>query len=107
MANGPHSRGYPKFCRWAASDDDFFVLRIFGSTSARLAMHLQDQIVEQENALKNADEKAIRDGLDSGTFRNDQLSERAERMSKLLPMIERYRMRLTTLYISSWLRHPY
>lgn len=83
-------RGYPKFCRWVASDDDFFVMRIFGSTSARLAMYLQDQIVEQEKALKDADERAMQDGLDSGTFRNDQQSERVEKMSKLLPMIERY-----------------
>lgn len=107
MADSPHSRGYPKFCRWVASDDDFFVMRIFGSTSARLAMYLQDQIVEQEKALKDADERAMQDGLDSGTFRNDQQSERVEKMSKLLPMIERYRMGLTLLYVVSWLRHPY
>ena len=97
MTDSPHSRGYPKFCRWVASDDDFFVLRIFGSTSARLAMYLQDQIVQQEKALKDADERAIRDGLDSGTFRNDEQSERAEITTKLLGMIERYRMRLTTI----------
>ena len=107
MANSPHSRGYPKFCRWVASDDDFFVMRIFGSTSARLAMYLQDQIVEQEKALKNADEEAIRKGLDSGTFRNDLQPERAERITKLLPMIERYRLRPTTLYALSWLKHPH
>ena len=107
MANSPHSRGYPKFSKWVASDDDFFVMRIFGSTSARLAMFLQDQIVEQEKALKNADERAIRDGLDSGTFRNDQQPERGEEMRKLLPMIERYRLRPTTLYALSWLKHPY
>lgn len=107
MANGLHSRGYPKFCRWVASDDDFFVMRIFGSTSARLALLLQDQIVEQEQALKDADKRAIRDGLDNGTFRNDQQSERAEITTKLLPMIERYRMLPTTLHALSWLRHPY
>ena len=73
-------------------------MRIFGSTSARLAMYLQDQIVEQEKALKDADEKAIRNCLDSGTFRKDRQSERAEITTKLLPMMERYRMRLTTLY---------
>ena len=99
MVNSPHSRGYPKFCRWVASDDDFFVLRIFGSTSARLAMYLQDQIVEQEKALKDADERAIQDGLDSGTFRKDRQKERVEITKELLPMIERYRMRLTTVYV--------
>ena len=97
MVNSFHSRGYPKFCRWAASDDDFFVLRIFGSTSARLALYLQDQIVEQEKALKDADEKAIRDSRNSGTFRRDRQVERVVIMDKLLPMIERYRMGPTTV----------
>ena len=54
--------------------------------------------MEQEKALKDADERAIRDGLDSGTFRNDIQSERAEITTRLLPMIERYRMRPTILY---------
>ena len=63
--------------------------------------------MEQEKALKDADEEAIREGLDSGTFRNDQQSERVERIAKLLPMIERYRLRPTTLYALSWLKHPY
>ena len=76
-------------------------MRIFGSTSARLALYLQDQIVEQEKALKDADERAIRDGLDSGSFRNDQQPERAEITTKLLPMIERYRMRPNILYTLS------
>lgn len=101
-----HSRGYPKFCKWAASDDDFFVLRIFGTTSARLALYLQDQIVYLEKALKDADEKAIQDCRDSGSFRKDQQSERVEIMNRLLPMIERYRMRPNGLTFI-WLRHPY
>ena len=107
MAKSLHSRGYQKFCKWIASDDDFFVMRIFGSTSARLALYLQDQIVEQEKALKNTDERAMLDGLDSGTFRKDRQPERAEIIIKLLPMIERYRMRPTTLYASNCLRRPY
>ena len=107
MANSFQSRGYPKFCRWVASDDDFFMMRIFGSTSARLAMSLQDQIVEQEKALKDADQRAIEDGLDSGTFRNDRQSERAEITAKLLPMVERYRMLPTKQFAFGWLRHPY
>ena len=106
MANGISSRGYPKFCKWAASDDDFFVLRIFGSTSARLVLYLQDQIMEQEKALKDADEKAIRDCRNSGTFRKDRQEERMEILKKLLPMIERYRMRPTTRALA-WLKHSY
>ena len=106
MANSFSSRGYPKFCEWAASADDFFVMRIFGSTSARLAMYLQDQIVEQEKVLKDADERAIEQGLDSGTFRNDRQSERAEIIAKLLLMIEKYRMRSTMIALI-WRRHLY
>ena len=105
MANSFHSRGYPKFCRWAASDDDFFVMRIFGSTSARLALYLQDQIVEQENALKDADEKAIRDCRNSGSFRKDRQLERVEIIQKLLPLIERYRTGHTIVALI-WLRRP-
>ncbi len=83
MADSLHSRGYPEFCRLVASDDDSFVMRTFRITSARLALYLQDQIVEQEKALKDADERAIQDGLNSGTFRKDRQSERTEITTKL------------------------
>ena len=62
--------------------------------------------MEQEKALKDADEKAIRDCRNSGSFRKDRQEERVEITKKLLPMIERYRMRPIAIALT-WLRHPY
>ena len=81
------------------------MLRIFGSTSARVALYLQDQIVFQEEALKDADKKAIQDGRNSGSFRTDKQAERVEIVNRLLHLTERYRMWPTTLTLL-WLRHP-
>ncbi|KAL2050846.1 hypothetical protein ABVK25_008907 [Lepraria finkii] len=85
-------RGYRTFCRWLASDDDFFVLRRFGSSSARVALFLQDQVVETEHALMNedAEAEAVEEGVDNGTFRRDLRPERLRILGDLLSQLERY-----------------
>ena len=87
-----YSRGYPAFSKWLASDNDFFVLRRFGTSSARVALYLQDQIVQGEDWLKAEDQQAMEEGQNSGTFRRDRRRRNDHIVQTLLPLIERYRM---------------
>ena len=59
----------------------------------------------QEEALKDADKKAIQDGRNSGSFRTDKQAERVEIVNRLLHLTERYRMWSITLTLL-WLRNP-
>jgi hypothetical protein len=43
--------GHKVFSRWIASDQTFFVMRRFGALNARVALSLQDEIVELEANL--------------------------------------------------------
>lgn len=49
------SEGYPKFVKFVASDDDFFVLRRFSALTARVLLAAQDELVELENQLSYLD----------------------------------------------------
>ena len=69
-----------------------------------MALYLQDQIVFQEEALKDADKKAVQDCRNSGSFRTDKQAERVEIMNNLLHLTERYRKRPITLTLL-WLRY--
>jgi len=72
-------------------DDDFFILRRFGSLSARVVLRQQNEIVELEKELEAEDRLAIADSQDSGTFCNDPRPKRRKLLNKLAFMIERYR----------------
>ncbi|KAF2622058.1 hypothetical protein BU25DRAFT_443440 [Macroventuria anomochaeta] len=43
--------GYSGFSEWMASDDDFFIVRRFGTINARVILWMQNQIVEKERKL--------------------------------------------------------
>ena len=90
-----HSRGYPAFCKWTASDADFFVLRKFGEAGARVALYLQDQVAQLEEKLEVEDECCKQDPneafADSGTFRHDRRPERQRILGELAQALERYR----------------
>ena len=77
-----------------ASGDDFFVLRRFGSVSARVALYLQDQIALLEEQLHVEDENCRQapklEERDCGTFRFD-FSRRGEILEALATCLERYR----------------
>ena len=79
------------------SDDDFFVLRKFGSTSARVALYLQDQITQQEAALHHEDQicrEAPFEEADSGTFRHDPSKQRRQILADLASSLAEYRKHL-------------
>ena len=88
------SRGYRAFCRWTASDDDFFVLRRFGKSSARVALYLQDQVAHLEEELEKVDllcSQAPKEFADGGTFRHDRWPRRRAILDELTVSLERYR----------------
>lgn len=77
-----------------ASDDDFFVLRRFGDLSARVALHLQDQIVRLEEDLQHEDQvcRLAPDAeADSGTFRLDPRPKRGRILTDLASHLGYYR----------------
>lgn len=79
-------------CRWMASDDDFFVIRKFGEVAARVLLRMQDRIVQLEEKLQKQDRISARQGLDSGTFRNEKNLSRDEIMDELTWRLSAYRM---------------
>jgi hypothetical protein len=66
--------GYREFCKFVASDDDFFVLRRFSVLSSRILLALQDELSELEGQL-DAHEKELtaKSALNrhNGTFREE------------------------------------
>lgn len=79
---------------WMASDDDFFVLRRFGKLGARVALYMQDQVVELEERLDKEEKNCMAEDvyLNNGTFRDDKSLERKDIMKDLSNKLERYRM---------------
>lgn len=84
-------RGYPSLSKWMASDDDFFVLRRFGTLNARVALMLQDQLAYLEEELKNEDDacKRMPKG-DSGSFRHDSRTRRRKILGATFWTLEKY-----------------
>ncbi|KAH5407360.1 hypothetical protein HBI46_188320 [Parastagonospora nodorum] len=66
--------GYKVFSRWIASDPSFLIFRKFGALNARVALSLQDEIVQLEERLDHMDRiYSDRDTPDAhnGTIRDD------------------------------------
>ena len=78
-------------CKWAASDDDFFVLRRFGGLGARVLLRLQDRIVKLEEDLEGMDHMCRQNAWNNGTFRDDPILERQRLLDELTSRLEQYR----------------
>ncbi len=78
-------------CKWAASDDDFFVLRRFGELSARVLLRLQDRIVQIEEDLQVMDEMCRTNNYNNGTFRDDPIGRRLWLLDEATSRLEQYR----------------
>lgn len=48
--------GYPALCAWMASSNDFFIIRRFTRTSARVLLWLQEEIARKERKLDAMDD---------------------------------------------------
>lgn len=97
--------GYKGYANLISLDNDFFILRRFGALNARVALLLQDKIVELEAQLKELDawysSKSAGD-FDNGTFRGD-LEDRSGLLDQIESALKRYSkfQRLTSYLIST------
>jgi hypothetical protein len=84
--------GYRGFSTFIASDDDFFILRRFGTLHARVLLALQDQLTVLESNLSAIDEEASRDEDDyhNGTFREDRFQERVVIVAEIQKKLGQY-----------------
>ncbi|KAL9033860.1 MAG: hypothetical protein Q9180_005725 [Flavoplaca navasiana] len=73
-----------------ASDDDFFVIRRFEKLGARVALLMQNQIVQLEDALRAEDTSCTIACGDNGTFIGDPRPRRQQVMDDLVWRLERY-----------------
>ena len=73
-----------------ASSDDFFVLRKFGVLNARVALMMQDRIVQMSEELDREDRECIQMGENNGTMRKDPKPRRQEILEQLAWRLERY-----------------
>lgn len=81
--------GYRVFSRLVASDQAFFVLRKFGTLNARVALALQDKIVQLEEELNEHDNynsgQEVPDDYSNASLRGDDDSRRDKIVQELLP----------------------
>jgi hypothetical protein len=92
--------GYPALAAWKASSNDFFLLRRFSRTSARVLLYLQNEIAEKERQLDAMDEftKALPgDQGGCGSFRLDAGSPREQLIQDLVPLLKEYCMQTGAL----------
>ena len=85
-----NSTGYPVFSKWVASDDDFFVLRKFGTVSARVTLMMQDRIECSIRELEERDNECQEKGKHNGTFRYDEDRQRQHTLEKLSWQLGKY-----------------
>ncbi len=85
--------GYRSFCEFVSSDEDFFVLRRFGTLSARVLLDLQDQLARLEEKLE-ATEQQLRQrdipDVHNGSFRRETQTERKEIISEAQRVLREY-----------------
>ena len=81
--------GYRIFSRWMATDNAFLIVRRFGNLNARVALSMQDEIVQLEEQLNLIDEAVCGKELDwrmnNGSFREDPISARRDLIRNELP----------------------
>ncbi|KAJ5381591.1 uncharacterized protein N7496_004019 [Penicillium cataractarum] len=85
--------GYPAFCEWSASDNDFFVLRRFKVLNNRVLLRMQDSISQLEEELAAIDAKNSRldiPPVNNGSFRNDQVERREEILTEAQSKLKEY-----------------
>src|SRR5271156_5725305 len=81
--------GYRIFSKWLASDGAFLMVRRFGALNARIALSMQDEIVQLEEELDDIDEtlskKEIPREINNGSFRHDPWQDRDELIKRRIP----------------------
>jgi hypothetical protein len=87
--------GWSAFARFAASDDDFLVLRRFDVASTRVLLAMQDNISFLEESLYQVDRACIdaaNPDLNNGSFREEHGSDRSKTIADLRLALLEYSM---------------
>ena len=85
--------GYRGFSTFLASDNDFFILRRFGTLHARVLLALQDQISVLGETLNTIDREASRKEaphLHNGSFRTDRVQDRMDLILQIDKRLREY-----------------
>jgi hypothetical protein len=85
--------GWPGFARFAASDNDFLVLRRFDVASTRVLLAMQDNISQLEESLNNIDAQSCTPDapdLNNGSFREEHNEDRGKTIEKLKTALLEY-----------------
>lgn len=85
--------GWRGFTQFAATDDDFLVLRRFDESSTRVLLAMQDRIAELEESLlridnETSDISAV--DVNNGTFRDDPRTDRRALIEQLKAALLEY-----------------
>lgn len=73
--------GYRGFSEFVASHDNFFILRRFGTLTARVLLSLQDELVELEGQLETLENHLSSAGapdIHNGSFREETQQARVD-----------------------------
>ncbi|KAI9867436.1 MAG: hypothetical protein M1813_008994 [Trichoglossum hirsutum] len=85
--------GYHIFTQWAASDDDFFVVRRFGALNTRVILKWQDDITRLEEELETLEKENSRVGgpaVNNGSFRHDAVPRRRQILMECYTKLKEY-----------------
>ena len=73
-----------------ASDNDFFVIRRFEASNARVLLMMQDRIAYLEEEIRKKDDICETNSWSNGTLRYDVLDDRRKVLEELASRLERY-----------------
>ena len=84
--------GYRRFSEWSASDNDSFVVRLFGTLATRVILRMQWEISELETQLSEIDNECMFENpkdMNNGAFRWDS-EDRKEVLDRLVQKLKQY-----------------
>jgi hypothetical protein len=90
--------GYRGFCHFAASDNDFLLLRRFGNIATRSLLALQDELVELESQLETLENQLMCSTgpeVHHGSFREETQEARVELIKEMTLKLRAYCKRQT------------
>jgi hypothetical protein len=85
--------GYKSFSEWAASDNDFFVVRRFSALNSRVILKLQDDISileEQLEELEADNRRSDGPAVNNGSFRHETIEKRRELLEDIKNKLKEY-----------------
>lgn len=101
--------GYRGFCDFAASDNDFVLLRRFSKLATRSLLALQDEIVELEDQLGRLEDQLMQSAgpdIHHGSFRQETQDVRVELIKEIQEKLRVYCEHLSASIKPHILRFP-